>query len=597
MNTTTKSYNHYQTTRSQIRCIWDKLDRRRHYQLACLLVVMMVSGLAELLSLGAVIPFLAVISNPEQFWTYPLVKILAYKVGFSQSSELLIPATLMFALAAILATLIRIINIYLNGKLSGIIGSDLSCEAYRLTLYQPYSVHIRQNSSKIIAATILEINRTVQAINAFLQLITASVIAVSIFIGLLFVNWLVALVAALIFSGMYSLLAQVAKKELRFNSKKIVRTSNQMVQSLQEGLGAIREVLLDGNQDMYVQIYKAADRPKRQLVARNSFLGSYPRYVIECLGLVSIAFLGGILVFRQGSGVEVIPTLGVMALGAQRLLPALQQIYSSWANLKSANSNISAVLTMLNQQQPAPRKDQKKISFDHQIKLENVFFKYCPNSPNVLSEINLEIQRGESIGLIGSTGSGKTTLVDVIMGLLEPFSGKLIVDGVDLNNQKHPEYIESWRSSVAHVPQNIYLSDSTIAENIAFGVPLRHIDMSRVEKAAEQAQIAGFIRDMHDGFYGYVGERGVRLSGGQRQRIGIARALYKQTPILIFDEATSALDTETEKQVMSNIEEFSKDLTIIIIAHRLTTLKQCNRVIHLNKGTIIADGPPDALIH
>jgi ATP-binding cassette subfamily B protein len=225
-----------------------------------------------------------------------------------------------------------------------------------------------------------------------------------------------------------------------------------------------------------------------------------------------------------------------------------------------------------------------------------VRFRYAPELPEVLQGLDLEIRHGERIGLIGSTGSGKSTLVDLVMGLLPPSGGRLLVDGQNLHDPAHAERLAGWRAAVAHVPQSIYLADSSIAENIAFGVPRHAIDLARVKQAAEQAQIAGFIESSPEGYASFVGERGIRLSGGQRQRIGIARALYKKARVIVLDEATSALDTTTEDAVMEAVEELSRDLTMVMIAHRLSTVQRCDRVVRLDHGVVVASGPPSLIL-
>jgi ATP-binding cassette subfamily B protein len=326
------------------------------------------------------------------------------------------------------------------------------------------------------------------------------------------------------------------------------------------------------------------------------FLSTFPRYALEALGLVAIAVLGGLLVLQRGSGSAVIPLLGALALGAQRLLPALQQIYGGWANLNSWSASLAAVLELLEQPLPQQQAVAEPLPLQQSLQLQAVRFRYAPELLEVLQGVDLEIRRGERIGLIGSTGSGKSTLVDLLMGLLPPSGGRLLVDGQDLHDPAHAERLAGWRAAVAHVPQSIYLADSSIAENIAFGVPRQAIDLALVKRAAEQAQIAGFIESSPEGYGSYVGERGIRLSGGQRQRIGIARALYKQASVIVMDEATSALDTSTEEAVMEAVEGLSRDLTMLMIAHRLSTVRRCDRVVRLDHGTVVASGPPNLIL-
>lgn len=580
------------STRTLLQGIWRHLTHRRRMQLRSLLMVMLLSGLAELVSLGAVLPFLALLSDPRRLWQQPFVQTLAMRVGFTSESQLVLPVSLLFAFAAVMAAFIRLSNLWLNVRLAAAVGSDLSCEAYRRTLYQPYAVHLQRNSSEVIKRVTKQIGETVAALNSLLQMITSAVVALGLLMGLVIIDAPVALAAVALFGTAYGLLAITARRQLRSNGHEISKASSQQLKALQEGLGAIRDVLLDGSQSAYLQVYRQADRPQRQLQAKNVFLATFPRYALEALGIVGIALLGGVLVLQRGNGVAVIPLLGALALGAQRLLPVLQQFYSGWAALKGYNAAMQGVLEMLDQALPLQIDGVKALHVCKSVVFNDVHYRYKENQPKILQGLNLEIKRGERIALIGSTGSGKSTLVDLLMGLLVPTSGMLMVDGVDLHDPFHPERILAWRASIAHVPQSIYLADRSISENIAFGVPPHQIDMVRVKQAAEQAQIANFIEASREGYGSFVGEQGIRLSGGQRQRIGIARALYKKANILVLDEATSALDIATEKAVMDAINAFSQSLTVIMIAHRLSTVETCDRVIRLDQGSITADGPP-----
>ena len=570
-----------QSTRRLLLAIWGHLGRRRRIQLGLLLVAMLASGGAELVSLGAVLPFLALLSAPEQLWQQPLVQTLALRAGFMGPAQLLLPATAAFAAAAVLAATVRLTNLWLNGRLAAAIGSDLSGEAYRRTLYQPYGVHVQRNSSTVINTITTQVARTVGALNSFLLLATSAVVATCLLSGLLLINWKVALAAAALFGSAYGLIAKVSRSNLSRNGRQITAASGQVVKAVQEGLGAIRDVLLDGSQPLYQEIYLKADRRQRQLQAKNDFLAQFPRYGIEALGMVAIALLGWLLVGQKGSGGSVIPLLGALALGAQRLLPALQQAYGGWASLKAFNADLSGVIEMLQQPLPPAFWVSAPLELNQAIQLQGVCFRYAPPLPEVLSGLDLEIRRGERIGLVGSTGSGKSTTVDLLMGLLVPSSGRLLVDGADVHDPDHPGRLLAWRAAIAHVPQTIYLADSSIAENIAFGIPRQQIDLARVRAAARKAQIASFIEGSADAYSSFVGERGIRLSGGQRQRIGIARALYKQARVLVFDEATSALDNATEQAVIDAIEGLSKELTIVMIAHRISTVQNCDRVIQL----------------
>ena len=430
-----------------------------------------------------------------------------------------------------------------------------------------------------------QVARVVVALNSFLSMITSVLVAIFLLVGLLLINWKLALSAAALFGGSYGLISRITQRSLTSNSHQITASSGQLVKAVQEGLGAIRDVLLDGNQPLYQNIYIKADRRQRRLEAQNNFLLQFPRYGLEALGMVAIALLGWLLVANNFGDGAVIPLLGALALGAQRLLPALQQAYGGWASMRAYSADLAGVINNLQLPLPPPISTSSPLEFNHAVQFQGVSFCYGPDLPKVLTGLDLEIRRGERIGLVGSTGSGKSTTVDLLMGLLVPSSGRLLVDGVDLHDPLYPNRLQAWRAAISHVPQSIYLADGSIAENIAFGIPKQQIDMDRVRNAAAQAQISNFIESSVDGYKSHVGERGIRLSGGQRQRIGIARALYKQGHVLVFDEATSALDSITEKSVMDSIEGLSPNLTIVIIAHRLTTLQKCDRVIRIESGS------------
>jgi len=569
------------STLSLLLRVWGKLSRRRRIQLWMLFFVMLASGGAELVSLGAVIPFLAVLSAPEQLWQHPLIQVFVGRVSLTRPEQLVLPATEFFVAAALLAATVRLSNLWLTGRLAAAIGSDLSSDAYQYILNQPYGVHVQSNSSTFIHTITTKVGRTVDAIKVTLLMATSAVVSLVLLSGLLLLDWKVAMASAGLFGSAYALIAFITRSKLRRNGDMFAAAGVQLLKAVQEGIGAIRDVLLQGSQSTYVDIYLRADKQQRQLSADSDFLVLFPRYAMEALGMVVIAVLGCLLTQQQGSGGSVIPLLGALALGSQRLLPALQQSYHGWASLKYYNSDLSEVVEVLEQPTPPKFKATAPMCFVNSIQFQGVRFRYAPEMPEVLMGMDLQIRRGERIGIIGSTGCGKSTMVDLLMGLLVPTGGQILVDGHDINHPQHPERMAAWRLAIAQVPQAIYLTDSTIAENIAFGIPKPQIDMDRVQAVAKQAQIAGYIESSAHGYHSLVGERGIRLSGGQRQRLGIARALYKHATVLVFDEATSALDSQVEKEVMQAIQNLSQDLTIILIAHRVSTLQFCDRIINL----------------
>jgi ATP-binding cassette subfamily B protein len=550
--------------------------------------VILFSSLAEVLSLAAVIPFLAVLANPEGLWLQPFVQQAAPYFGMSSAQDLLLPITLAFAFLSIAAGAIRLLTLWLNGRLAAAIGSDLSCNAYFRTLYQPYAVHVSRNSSDIIASISTDIIRVIfNVLNPLLLMVSSAFIVLGIVGTLLLIDWQIAIGLGLVISLLYAAAMASSKRPLQQLSHRQVVLNRQLIQSLQEGLGAIRDVLLDGSQAFYAARYRQADQQLRRAQAQGSFLSTYPRLVMEPAGIALISLASYVLVL-QGGVEKALPLLGALALAAQRLLPMAQKVYEGWAQSNNNLGSLANLISLL--AQPLPDININNAStpllLKNSLSLEELRFSYDPLLPEVLTGVNLEIRRGERIGIIGTTGSGKSTLVDLLMGLLEPTSGTIFVDGVDLHDPNYPSRVFSWRASIAHVPQSIYIADSSIAENIAFGVPKESIDMDRVYKAAEQAQISSFIESTPEGYSMFLGERGIRLSGGQCQRIGIARALYREANLLVLDEATAALDTTTEQAILDTVDQLSPDLTIIMVTHRLATVRSCNRLYRVDKGLV-----------
>lgn len=543
----------------------------------------MVASLTEIISIGAVLPFLAALTDPDKVFQLPLAQPLIQALNITSSNQLLLPLTIAFGFAAILAGVMRLLLLWTSTRLSFATGADLSYDIYLRTLHQDYEVHIARNSSIVIDGILNKPSIVIyEIVMPILNFISSLIMLIVILIGLVFVD---AATAAISFSGfgiIYIVVVLISRNRLQINSESIARESSSVIKSLQEGLGGIRDVLIDGSQKTYLRIFQGSDSQLRRAQGDNAFITAGPRFAIEALGMLLIAVLAYYLSQQMDGFSKAIPILGAFALGAQRLFPNLQQVYASWAKIKGGQASLKDALYLLNQ--PMPKQvDEfvKPMAFHSAIHLDHLSFRYQTDAPWVLRNINLTIPKGSRIGFIGTTGCGKSTLLDIVMGLLKPIEGALKVDdtSIDVVNRR------AWQANIAHVPQTIFLADSTIAENIAFGVPKDQIDLDRVRQAAAQAQVAQIIEAWPEQYNSFVGERGVRLSGGQRQRIGIARALYKKADVIIFDEATSALDNETEESVIEAIENLRSDITILIIAHRLTTLRNCTQIIELgNQG-------------
>lgn len=568
--------------------LWSHISKSRKVQFLLLLILTVFASIAEVISLGAILPFIGILTQPEQVFESPWLSEFISFFGIQSGQELVLPLTVAFGLSAIIAGSLRLLLLWLSIKLSNATGADLSIEVYERTLYQPFSVHLERSSSEIISGITQKVTAATGVLLAVTAVITSSLLFTSIMTTMLIVDPAVTIIAGLTFGVAYLTVVFFTSSRFELNSRSIATQQTQVVKALQEGLGAIRDVILDATQLVYTNIYRKAILFLMKANGENRFMNQAPRYAMESLGMVLIAIFVLALTNRPGGITSALPLLGMLALGAQRLLPLMQQIYGNWSVVAGSHAALNDVVNLLNQPFPSShyKEESKPINIENSFSLKNIRFRYNDDTPWVLDDISLEIQKGSRIGLIGATGSGKSTTLDLIMGLLEPSEGSLIVDNTVIDDS----LIRSWRQTVAHVPQSIFLADSSIAENIAFGVLPEQIDMDRVKKAASKAMISDFIESRKYNYNEIVGERGVRLSGGQRQRIGIARALYKKANIIIFDEATSALDNETEEIVMEAIRNLGNDLTLIIVAHRLTTLKDCTKIIELQDGKISRTG-------
>lgn len=571
-----------------LRRIWSHLSFRRKRQFILLLCLMLLVSFAEVANVGSVIPFLGVLVAPEKVFDSTLTKPLIHFFGFTSPEQLLVPICIGFGVITVLTNVLRMLLLWATTKLSLIVGADLTMDAYRRSLYQPYAVHISRNTS-FVAGGISKIPTIVGAISYLFTLIGSVAILAAILVALLFANPLIAVVCFGGFGALYAFIILLTRKELQRSSIEVSEKTTILAKSLGESFGGIRDIIIDGTQELYCKIFGDADASSRRAQAKIIIIGGSPRFLMESLSILIILLLAYFLSQRTQGVIGVLPILGAIGLGAQRLLPVLQAAYGSWSAIQGSRASLQDALDLLDQPLPgfAGEDIQEKIPFEKSICLEDVSFRYGENLPNVLNNINLTIPKGARVGVIGKTGEGKSTLLDVLMGLLLPSQGSIIIDDVALNSHNYRQ----WQRHIAHVPQAIYLADVSVAENIAFGVPRESINMERVMRAAKQAQISDVINALESGYDTLVGERGIKLSGGQRQRVGIARALYKDADVVIFDEATSALDTETENAVMEQINSLDKHLTLIIIAHRKSTLEKCDLVIELGTGGIrqIAD--------
>ena len=567
--------------------VWRHLGHKRRVQLMAVAVLMVAGAFGEVLTLGAIVPFLGLLSSPEFVdkapWFAHLLDAVAGVIGGTR----LLAASLLFGCIAFIAGALRLLLTWVSNRVIFAIGTDLGVQVFGRVLHQPYAYHLARSSSQTLSAMEKVSHLTAGALAPLMLMMVATVMAGSILAALLWVDAVVALVAGGLIGGMYVGVSLWAKRRLQRNSETVARNGVLRFQYLQEGIGAIRDITLEHNQDVYVHQFAYVDRELRAAQATNLTLGGAPKYVIESIAIILVVVLANWLVRGPGGVVDALPVLGALALGGQRLLPHVQVIYGGFASYRGTLATVQETLDLLNL--PLPRSNLAHHATEGDagaavstIELREVRFAYGPDQKTVLNGVNLRIDAGARVGFVGVTGGGKSTLLDICMGLLLPTDGAVVVNGEPITEANLPW----WHKRIAHVPQAIFLVDKSIAENVALGVPPGKIDQAHLARALEAAQLTEFIRQLPEGARTRVGERGVQLSGGQRQRIGIARALYKQADVLVLDEATSALDGETEAKVMDAIYRLNPDLIILMIAHRVSTLARCNAIYHLEGGLI-----------
>lgn len=561
-----------------LRDFWRMINRGNKKHIFFVIFLMVLNSVFEIASIGAVIPFISILISPDTLNNIEIIYKLRLEYADIDNETILLYTSLIFGIIVIFSAAIKYLLLIASTRLSVAIGCDISEDIYKKTLLQDYIVHISRNSSDIIDGVVNKTGSAIIVIEACLSLISSSIILISVTFTLIYINPLLTIFTFGGIGAIYFLLIKHNHKKIAENGRISSFLSNSLLKKLQEGLGGIREIIIDGTQHVHSEEYRLSISKMREAEGRNRVIGSTPKFLIEA---VTIIFIIGLAYFSTTSlniYTSILPILAALVLGAQRLLPVSQQLYVSWAVIIGNREALTDVIKLLKQPIDERPNQSTKINFLKNLKLQNITYKYSNDSRNLFNEISLVITKGACVGFVGKSGCGKSTLLDIVMGLLSPTSGHILVDEHILNRQN----IQQWRSRIAHVPQTIYLIDASVAENIAFGTPINNIDMKRVKEVAKLAQISQDIESWPMDYDTNVGERGVQLSGGQRQRIGIARALYKKAEILIFDEATSALDSETENEITKTLKSIRSGLTILIVAHRHSTLRNCDAIYQID---------------
>jgi ABC-type multidrug transport system fused ATPase/permease subunit len=562
------------------------------------IVLMMAVGMAVLETAGvaSVMPFLSVLGNPGIVETNPVLAT-AYEWGGFASVDAFLMALGVGAFALIVTSAIfRAVTLYAIQRWAWMRMHSLSERLLETYLRQPYAYFLDRHSGDMSKNILTETGALQgQALMPSLNVIAHGTVLVAIITLLVIVDPILALGVAAVIVGAYALIYVGVRRFLQRIGKDRVRANQERFTAAGEALGGIKDVKLLGREHAYLSRFRGPSTRFAKHQAASQVLGQVPKFLIEAMGFGGIIVLTLVLMATNG-GVSggglggVLPVLGLYAFAGYRMLPAAQQVYQGIAQLRFGSAAVDTVYDDLNRRAslagihktaPAPMQPEREIALDE------VTYHYPTATQPALADINLVIPVGSSVGLVGSTGAGKTTLVDVILGLLRPTEGAITVDGEPVTDDN----LRAWQAALGYVPQDIFLTDATVTENIAFGIDANDIELEQVERCARMAQVHDFVtQEMPQGYDTIVGERGVRLSGGQRQRIGIARALYHDPDILVFDEATSALDTVTERAVMEAIDALHNQKTVVLIAHRLSTVEGCDQVVLLDHGKVEIKG-------
>jgi ATP-binding cassette, subfamily B, bacterial PglK len=577
--------------------LWSLLELKFKQRTFLLMLLMLVSGFAELVTMGSIVPFLAVLIDSTSVLQYPYIGDFLQYLNIDQEKDLILFFSLVFIVAIFLSAILRLFISRINLLWCYELISYLSIAAFERTLYQPYLKQVLRNSSELVAVLTAKISSILTGV--MLPLIAGVqviILIISIITALMLILPLSNVIALTAFSLLYALVSLLLRKKYTKNSKIIAQEQVKAIKVLQESLAGIRDIILGNYYDEYINQYANSRKLLDRTSGTNAFLIVAPKFIIESLGIVLIVLL---VLYNYGSSIEIailLPSLGALALGAQRLLPYLQQLYAAYSTIISSSQSVIDALDIL--EQPMIMQEiiknhsqERKLDFNKVIQLDNLSFQYSEESDFELKNLNLNIEKGDTIGIIGTTGGGKSTLIDLLMGLIQPKNGNIFIDERELEES----LLVSWQKNLSHVPQNIVLTDNSIKQNIALGQADDDISISKVKEVLIKAQMKHFIDSLPDGIETKVGERGVRLSGGQRQRIGIARALYQSREILFLDEATNALDMKTEDKILEIIRNIKDDLTLIIVAHNIDTIKDCDKILIMDSGSIAEAGSFDEI--
>ena len=579
-----------------IQTTWGLLDGHEQRQLGLLVILMIIQACLEVVSIGSILPFMALLERPEAIHTTWFTQQAYEALGFTSDRSFLIFTGLCVLGLFVVVNAVNTLSLCAQAHFSWMRSFSISRRLLASYLAQPYTFFLQRNSADFTRNIYQEVRQVIVGLILPSIILLSRCISIGLILALLiYINWAISLGIAFVFILTYAIVFLVSRKALKEIGSRIVKANEACYRVTNEAFGGIKEAKLRGMEQVYVDAFSPQGHMVARMNRRRVIISGTPRYILETIAFGSMLVVVLILLGTSGSISSIIPTLSVFAFAGYRLMPSLSQIFVAIANMRSSTASLDVVVADLNASKPLleERPHSDPFPFKQSLDLKDVSFGYESNKRRVLDSISLSIECGESIAIVGSTGAGKTTLLDILLGLLEPTQGTMTIDGVPVT----PQNVHGWQRQIGYVPQNIFLSDDSISRNITLGIPDEEMRQEQIEFAAKVAGLHDFIQgELPDGYLTSVGERGVRLSGGQIQRLGIARAIYQNPRVIFLDEATSALDSRTEKQVMEGLRQQSQDRTVIIIAHRLTTIRFCDRIVVLDSGTISDIGNWDELM-
>ena len=564
-----------------------------------LLLMILIMALLDMIGVASILPFMAVLTTPSLIETNFILNTMFQALssfGVENNQQFIFVLGALVFVLLIISLTFKTLTSYMQVRFVQMREYSIAKRLLEAYLHQPYSWFLSRNSADLGKTILSEVGQIIgSGIRPLIEMVAKGMVAIALIILLIIADPILALIVGLSLSATYLLIFYFLRKYLNRIGEERLKANELRFMAVSEAFGAAKEVKVGGLEQFYIKSFSNPAKIFAQATTSSQIISQLPRFILEAIAFGGILLIILYIIAQTGSFNNALPIISLYVFAGYRLMPALQSIYSSFTSLTFVGPSLDKLHKDIKNLKPFnENQDQDVLSFNKKIILKNIYYNYPNASRIALKDINLSIPVKSTIGLVGATGSGKTTTIDIILGLLEPQKGTLEVDGRIITKQNS----RSWQRSIGYVPQHIYLADDSIAANIAFGEESTNINQVAVEKASKIANLHEFIlEELPEKYQTIIGERGIRLSGGQRQRIGIARALYHNPKVLVLDEATSALDNQTEIEVMSAINNLSENMTTILIAHRLSTVKNCDKIFLLEKGKIIDEGTFEELIN